>query len=209
MALSVQPSHAQTSSSGGVYTTETAPTGPGGLAVGYFWLKPSTGEVRILTSLSPVTWTLVGAGGAPGPVGPQGDVGPQGPVGPQGVIGLTGPAGADGAQGVQGIPGPPVTPVYTLLANGTTAMAFGTNTAVKVTPTATATFTTTVPAAGSVRHLVILTSGVTSRTITFGTGFKPVGTLATGTVTARVFVVTFISDGVNLYEAGRTVAMVA
>jgi len=100
-------------------------------------------------------------------------------------------------------------PVYTVLANGTTAMAFGANTAVKVTPTATATYTTTVPAAGETRTLLILTSGTTSRTITFGTGFKPVGTLATGTTSGRVFVVHFISDGANLYEAGRTAAMVA
>jgi hypothetical protein len=33
--------------------------------------------------------------------------------------------------------------------------------------------------------------------------------LATGTISARVFVINFISDGTNLYEAGRTAAMVA
>ena len=88
-------------------------------------------------------------------------------------------------------------------------MALGTNTAVKVTPTANATYTTTVPVAGSFRAILILTSGTTSRTITFGTGFKPVGTLATGTTSARVFVINFISDGTSLYEAGRTAAMVA
>ena len=88
-------------------------------------------------------------------------------------------------------------------------MAFGTNDAVKVTPTANATYTTTVPAAGKQVTLLILTSGTTSRTITFGTGFKPTGTLATGTVTARVFVINWVSDGTNLYEAGRTAAIVA
>jgi hypothetical protein len=56
---------------------------------------------------------------------------------------------------------------------------------------------------------MILTNGTTSYTITFGTGFKPTGTLATGTSSARIFVVNFISDGTNLYEAGRTAAMAA
>jgi hypothetical protein len=97
-----------------------------------------------------------------------------------------------------------------VLANGTTAMAFGTNMAVKVTPTATATYTTTVPAAGVCVRLIILTSGTTSFTITFGTGFKSVGTLATGVTSARVFTIDFISDGTNLYEDGtRSVAMAA
>jgi hypothetical protein len=100
-------------------------------------------------------------------------------------------------------------PVYVVLAPGTTAMGFGTNDVVKVTPTATATYTTTVPAAGKEVHLIVLTSGVTSRTITFGTGFKPVGTLATGTTTARVFVLSFVSDGLALYEVSRTAAMAA
>jgi hypothetical protein len=59
------------------------------------------------------------------------------------------------------------------------------------------------------RVVLILTSGTTSFTITFGTGFKPVGTLATGTTAARIFAISFISDGTNLYETGRTAAMVA
>jgi hypothetical protein len=88
-------------------------------------------------------------------------------------------------------------------------MALGTNNAVKVTPNANATYTTTVPVAGHLRQILILTSGTTSRTITFGTGFKPVGTLATGTTSARVFVLTWLSDGTNLYEVSRTAAMVA
>lgn len=100
-------------------------------------------------------------------------------------------------------------PVFAALANGATAMALGTNSTVKVTPTATATYTTTVPVAGSTRVVLILTAGASSFTITFGTGFKPTATLVTGTTAARVFAVTFISDGVNLYETGRTVAMPA
>jgi hypothetical protein len=97
-----------------------------------------------------------------------------------------------------------------VLANGTTAMALATNSVVKVTPTATATYTTTVPPAGVKCTIIILTSGATSFTITFGTGFKSVGTLATGTTTARVFTLNFVSDGTNLIEDGaRSVAMPA
>ena len=131
-------------------------------------------------------WEAVEAGaGLEGPPGPQGDPGPQGPPG-------TAPA-----------------PVYAQLANDTLAMAFATNDAVKLTVTANRTLTTTVPPAGHQRYLMVLTSGTTSRTITFGSGFKPVGTLATGTANARVFVIHWISDGTNLYEAGRTAAMAA
>lgn len=96
---------------------------------------------------------------------------------------------------------------YIAHAAGTTAMAFGTDNVVRVTPNATATYTTTVPAAGAICVLSILTSGTTSYTITFGTGFKATGTLATGTVSARYFNITFVSDGTNLIEMSRTVAI--
>lgn len=96
---------------------------------------------------------------------------------------------------------------FVVLANGATAMAFASNFNVRVTPTATATFTTTVPSAGIRCSLIILTSGVSSFTITFGTGFRTTGTLATGTTTARFFVLDFISDGTTLTEVSRTTAM--
>ena len=55
---------------------------------------------------------------------------------------------------------------------------------------------------------VVTTSGTTSSfTITFGTNFKTTGTLATGTVTAKVFTVSFIGDGSNMCETSRTTAM--
>ena len=92
-------------------------------------------------------------------------------------------------------------------AAGTTAMAFGSYNVVKVTPNATATFTSTVPAAGTTCTLIVLTSGTTSYTITFGTGFKTTGTLATGTVSARYFQISFVSDGTNLLETARTTAI--
>lgn len=96
---------------------------------------------------------------------------------------------------------------YIAHAAGTTAMAFGIDNVVRVTPNATATYTTTVPPAGAICVLSILTSGTTSYTITFGTGFKSTGTLATGTVSARYFNITFVSDGTDLIETARTVAI--
>lgn len=96
---------------------------------------------------------------------------------------------------------------YIAHAAGTTAMAFGADNVVRVTPNATATYTSTVPAAGAICVLSILTSGTTSYTITFGTGFKSTGTLATGTVSAQYFNITFVSDGTNLIETSRTVAI--
>jgi len=156
----------------------------------------------------------------PGPQGPKGDTGNTGSQGPAGTPGAKGDTGDQGIQGPigntgpQGNPGPQGSPgnnapSYGALANGTTAMAFATVATRKVTPTATATFTTTVPAAGTCCQLLILTSGTTSYTITFGSGFKSTGTLATGTTTGRVFCIHWISDGTNLYENGRTAAMAA
>lgn len=147
--------------------------------------------------------------GNTGATGSQGATGAQGIQGPPGTNGTNGAAGSQGIQGIQGVAGTNWTPVHTNLANDTLAMALGTNTSVRLTVTANRTLTTTVPVAGRTCVVLILTSGVTSFTITFGTGFKPTGTLATGTVTARVFALSFISDGTNLYETGRTIAMVA
>ena len=90
---------------------------------------------------------------------------------------------------------------------GTLALAFGSKDHCSVTPNATGSFTTTVPPAGTKCSLIVNTSGVTSFTMTFGTGFKSTGTLATGTVTAKTFTISFISDGTSVIETGRTVAM--
>jgi hypothetical protein len=98
---------------------------------------------------------------------------------------------------------------FTILANDTLAQALATNINTQITVTAARTLTTTVPAAGTRCSVMVLTAATSSYVITFGTGFKPVSTLATGTTTARVFVVNFISNGTVLYEAGRTAAMVA
>jgi hypothetical protein len=97
--------------------------------------------------------------------------------------------------------------LFTTLANGTTAMALGTNQNVEVTPTATATFTTTTLTEGNLAVIKIITSGTTSYTITFGSGFRTQGTLATGTVTARHFVITFMAIDGSMTEISRTTAM--
>ncbi len=55
--------------------------------------------------------------------------------------------------------------------------------------------------------IVITTSGTTSYVVTFGTNFKSTGTLTTGTVSGKVFVIDFVSDGTNFNEIARTVAM--
>lgn len=78
-----------------------------------------------------------------------------------------------------------------------------------LTPNANITINATNVSAGSVVYLRVLTSGTSSYNITFGTNFKSTnsGVLATGTVTAQTFLVTFVSDGTNLNEVSRTVAM--
>jgi hypothetical protein len=76
-----------------------------------------------------------------------------------------------------------------------------------VTISADTTLTTTVPKVGSTAFVIVITSGASSRTVTFGTGFKSTGTLSTGTDAGRRFVFQFISDGANLVEVSRTAAI--
>lgn len=95
-----------------------------------------------------------------------------------------------------------VAPVVT-----TTPLALATNYKVQFTPNATVALTTTVPAAGVECTLIVLTSGVTAYTLTFSTGFVSQGTLSTGTVTGKYFIFKFISNGTNLLEISRTLAM--
>ncbi len=76
-----------------------------------------------------------------------------------------------------------------------------------LTPAQAETINATNISAGQRVNLVVTTSGTTSYTLTFGTNFKSTGTLATGTTTGKVFVVSFVSDGTNLNEVSRTTAM--
>jgi hypothetical protein len=170
-----------------------------------------------------------GIQGVPGVSGTPGAKGDTGNAGPKGIPGTPGTQGIQGIQGIQGNPG---TTDYTqlqnipstfapsahthsyqrlgfvTLSNDTLAQALNTNINTMLTVTANRTLTTTVMPAGEVGTVILLTSGTVSYTVTFGSGFKPVGTLATGTVTARKFRVSFMSDGVNMVEMARTAAMV-
>jgi hypothetical protein len=95
------------------------------------------------------------------------------------------------------------------LAAGTTTIPFNSYGTILVTPNATASYTatTTAATAGDKATLLIVTSGTSSYTITFSTGFKPNGTLATGTVTAKTFALTYVFDGTNWLELSRTTAL--
>ena len=162
--------------------------------------------------------------------GAKGDTGTTGARGDTGLQGIPGANGTPGAKGDTGLPGSDASVTkanveavltgaitshthsyqplgYVVLANDTLAQALATNINTQLTVTAARTLTTTVPAAGIRCTITIVTSGASSFVVTFGTGFKPVGTLATGTTTARAFVIEFISNGTNLREVSRTAAM--
>lgn len=105
---------------------------------------------------------------------------------------------------------------YRQLNAGATALTAASTVAINPTTVHTFTLTpaqaetissTSVPPAGTPVYLIVTTSGTTSYTLTFGTGFKVTTTLATGTTSAKVFVVTFISNGTVLNEVSRTTAM--
>jgi hypothetical protein len=59
--------------------------------------------------------------------------------------------------------------------------------------------------AGQEITCIIGNDGVLPRTITFGTGFKPLGTII-GTTT-KTAVIKFVSDGTNLWEVARSLAL--
>lgn len=76
------------------------------------------------------------------------------------------------------------------------------------TPTQDSTLNaTTTPVEGQEIEVVIITSGASSFTITFGTNFISQGTLATGVTTAKTFVLKFIAVSGKYREASRTTAM--
>jgi hypothetical protein len=100
-----------------------------------------------------------------------------------------------------------VTRLFANVGTNTAAQALATNHVSQVTISANATLTTTVPPAGTTARVIIVTSGTVTRTVTFGTGFKSIGTLLTGTAANRRFVITFVSDGTQLLETSRTTAI--
>jgi len=89
-----------------------------------------------------------------------------------------------------------------------TTLDFSSDNVIGLTPTASITLSATVPQAGALCTIIITTTGTTSRTITFNsTSFRTTGTLATGIVSARIFTISFVSDGTKLSETSRTTAM--
>lgn len=122
----------------------------------------------------------------------------------------------------------PSTGAFTTLTSTTGTIDFMNQTPLVITPSATPSWTpglanslstltpgedetiaavTTGAVIGKEYFIKVTTSGVTSRTITFGANFKTTGTLATGTVTAKVFVIAFVFDGTNFVEVSRTTAI--
>lgn len=86
----------------------------------------------------------------------------------------------------------------TMTVNMTTAV-------ITITPTGDCTFNASGGLVGQVATFCVTTTGVTSRTLTFGTNFRKTGTLATGTTAARFFSVSFLCvDGTIWQEIART-----
>lgn len=76
---------------------------------------------------------------------------------------------------------------------------------ISTTPTGAMTLNASGGVAGQIVVFSITTSGTNSFTLTFGTNFRKTGTLATGTVSARFFTVTFYClDGTTWTEVART-----
>lgn len=77
------------------------------------------------------------------------------------------------------------------------------------TPTEATTITPINLAPGQRITIIFLTSGTSSFTVTLGAPFKVTGTLATGTTSAKYFVLDFITNsaGTLLLEVSRTTAM--
>jgi len=102
-----------------------------------------------------------------------------------------------------------------LAGTATTSAATGTvtvpmDTAVRtVTPTGSLTLNASGGTIGSQCFIYITTSGTTAYTITFGTNFKSQGTLDTGVVSGKIFVLEFVcvSTGTIWVEVSRTIAI--
>ena len=74
-----------------------------------------------------------------------------------------------------------------------------------VTPTEDTTISAVDSSAGESYSLIVITSGTTPYTLTFGAGIRSSSpTLSTGSTDASYLVIEFISDGINLIEKLRT-----
>ena len=95
----------------------------------------------------------------------------------------------------------------TLTAGTTVSVDFSTATIFTLTPAQTETLNATNCISGKQANIVVTTSGTTSFTLTFSTNFKTTGTLATGTISGKVFDLSFMCNGVTATEMSRTAAM--
>lgn len=102
-----------------------------------------------------------------------------------------------------------------VVGTGTSALTPGTTVSVDfslatvytLTPAQAETINATNCAAGKQASIVVTTTGTSSFVLTFSTNFKTTGTLTTGTVTAKVFNLSFMCSGTTATEMSRTVAM--
>lgn len=96
----------------------------------------------------------------------------------------------------------------TAATTGTMTVQMGYSNVITVTPSGACTFNALGGVIGERCTFIITTSGTSSYVLTWGTNFKAVGTLATGTTTAKKFSVSFVCvDGTIWQETGRTAAM--
>jgi hypothetical protein len=96
--------------------------------------------------------------------------------------------------------------VTTLGASGTVVLDPAVSDVFAISPTGAVTLNANSTPVANI-DLIVTTSGTSSYNITFGTGFKTTGVLATGTTSGAVFIVSFRGNGTNLIEKSRTAAM--
>jgi hypothetical protein len=93
----------------------------------------------------------------------------------------------------------------TLTPGGTVAIDASLNNVFKITPAQAETWNISNMLPGQ-RIIIIIVASSGTRVCTFGTGFKPVSATISATDT-KSFVLEFISDGTNAWEASRTTAI--
>lgn len=77
----------------------------------------------------------------------------------------------------------------------------------RITPTGNVSITASTSYVIGNFEIIVTTTGTTAYTVTFSTGLKSTGTLDTGIVGAKKFVISFVGDGAGYYEVSRTTAM--
>lgn len=97
--------------------------------------------------------------------------------------------------------------VVALDTSGTVVLDPELGTVFSVTPTNNITLNASTAPAGAYITIIVTTSGTSSFNITPNTNFKSTGALATGTVSGKVFTMSFVGNGTRLNETSRTTAM--